>query len=630
MKRISIVLGAVLITISLTAQNKTTEKADKLFNSLEYVDAAKAYEDLATDGKGDDYVYKQLADSYYNVFNSKAAVTWYAQATQGGKADAETYYRYAQMLKAEGRYEDANKQMAQFAKLAPGDDRAMAFKQDPDYLPKLRSQAKLYTEKAITINSPESDFGAVLTDDNYLYFASARNKSRKTSGWDEQPYLDLYMATMNADGSFAEATPVSGVNTKWHEGPVGFSADGNTMYFSSESFLEKEYEKDFANKQRNKNKIKKSQTYLYSATRDGQGWGSVKELSLNSKEYSNRTPSVSKDGKTLYFASNMPGSVGGFDIFMVSINADGTFGTPQNLGKKVNTDGNEGFPSIAENNRLYFSSDAHKGFGGLDVFYVDMDKATDARNLGAPVNTAKDDFAFSFNAKKNTGFFSSNRNGNDDIFQVNPICATQINTTVKDVVTGKLLSDAKVSILDDRKNVIETKTTSANGQVEYTVDCGKTYTIQASKDGYESASFPVAKTDGKTQEIPADLKPIESIVKNDQVVLNEIYFEYNKSNITKEGAFELDKLVQVLNKYPGLVILVKSHADNRGSDAYNMALSDRRARSTVQYVLSKGIAKDRVSGKGYGESEPKVSCGENCSEEQHAQNRRSEFLIVKK
>lgn len=629
MKRITTVLGALLITVSLSAQNKNTEKADKFFNSLEYVDAAKEYEELVSKGKADDYVYKQLAESYYNVFNTKSAAQWYAKVVQGGKADAETYFRYAQMLKAEGKYEEANKQMAQFAKLAPQDDRAVAFKADPDYLPKLRSQTKLYTEKALTINSPESDFGPVLTSDNNLYFATSRNKSRKTAGWDDQPYLDLYTSVMNPDGTFAEATPVSGeVNTRWHEGPATFSADGNTMYYSSESFLEKEYEKEFANKQRNKNRIKKSQTYLYMATRNGQSWGNVKELPFNSKEYSNRTPSLSADGKTLYFASDMPGSKGGFDIFKVSVNGDGTFGTPENVSG-VNTEGNEGFPFIGENDRLYFSSDAHKGFGGLDVFYYDLKKSDGVKNLGAPVNTAKDDFAFSFNTTKNTGFFSSNRNGNDDLFQVTPICATQINTTVKDAVTGKLLSEAKVSILDDRNNIIQTQTSGANGQVSYTVDCGKTYTIQASKDGYEAASFPVAKTDGKTQEIPADLKPIESIVQEDKVVLNEIYFEYDKSNITKEGAFELDKLVQVMTKYPTLVVMVKAHTDSRGSDAYNLALSDRRARSTVQYILSKGVSKDRISGKGYGESEPKVSCGENCSEEQHAQNRRSEFLIVK-
>ncbi|RYZ55071.1 MAG: cell envelope biogenesis protein OmpA, partial [Sphingobacteriales bacterium] len=597
MKRITTVLGALLITVGINAQDKNTEKADRLYNSMEYVDAAKEYEELAARGKGGDYVYRQLAESYYNVFNTKSAAQWYAKVVGSGTADAETHYRYAQMLKAEGKYEEANKQMAQFAKLAPQDDRAVAFKQDPDYLPKLRSQAKLYSEKSLPINSPESDFGPLLTGDNHLYFATARNKARRTAGWDDQPYLDLYESVMNADGTFAEATPVSGdVNTRWHEGPASFSADGNTMYYSSESFLEKEYEKDFANKQRNKNRIKKSQTYLYMATKNGNSWSNVKELPFNSKEYSNRTPSMSKDGKTLYFASDMPGGKGGFDIFKVSVNGDGSFGTPEAVNQ-VNTEGNEGFPFIGEGERLYFSSDAHKGFGGLDVFYWDVNKGDGVKNLGAPVNTAKDDFAFSMNTAKNIGFVSSNRNGNDDIFQLMPICATEVNTTVKDAVTGKVLADARVAILDDRNNVIETKTTTANGQVSYTVDCGKAYTIQASHQGYEPGSFAVAKTDGKAQEIPANLQPIESIVKENEVVLNEIYFEYDKSNITREGAFELDKLVQVMTKYPALVVMVKAHTDNRGSDAYNMALSDRRARSTVQYILSKGIDKARISGK---------------------------------
>jgi outer membrane protein OmpA-like peptidoglycan-associated protein len=209
------------------------------------------------------------------------------------------------------------------------------------------------------------------------------------------------------------------------------------------------------------------------------------------------------------------------------------------------------------------------------------------------------------------------------------VCSTQVTTTVRDAKSGNPIAGAKVAILDDRKNVIETTTSGANGQVSYTVDCGKAFTIQASADGYESNSFPVALTKGGSVDVAADLQPIETIVTPEAVTLNEIYFEYDRSNITREGAFELDKLVQVLNKYPEMVIMVKSHTDNRGTDPYNMALSDRRARSTVQYVLSKGIAKARISGKGYGESEPKVSCGEACTEEQHAQNRRSEFLIVK-
>ncbi|RYF77885.1 MAG: cell envelope biogenesis protein OmpA [Cytophagaceae bacterium] len=623
MKRLHILLLSLALSgVTLTAQNKDTADADKLYNRLEYVDAAQAYLKLTEKGKADGYVYRQLAESYYNVFNSKEAVRWYAKATES-QQDAETYFHYAQMLKAEGQYEKANVQMAKFAELAPGDKRAQDFKADPNYLPKLRAQAKLFQDKALAINSDKSDFGPFLTQDGHLYFASARNTARKTYGWNEEPFLDLYVAVMNADGSFAEPTAVSGVNSRFHEGPATISMDGQTMYFSSESFKEKEFEKD------KKNKLKMGQVYLYSAKKDGEGWGSIKELPFNNKEYSCSNPSLSADGKTLYFSSNMPGTMGGYDIWKVAVNADGSYGTPENMGAMINTEGNEGFPGITASEKLYFSSDARKGFGGLDVFVIDLKSGGAALNVGAPVNTAKDDFAFSYNDTKKTGFFSSNRDGNDNIYQATPVCATEVITTVKDAKTGALLSQASVSILDERKNVIETKTSGADGKVSYTTDCGKTFTVQVTKEGYESASFPVAKTMGDPVQVAADLQPIETIIGPDQVSLNEIYFEYDRSNITREGAFELDKLVQAMNLHPEMVIMVKAHTDNRGSDAYNMALSDRRARSTVQYVLSKGIAKARIQGKGYGESEPKVDCGTQCTEEQHAQNRRSEFLIVK-
>ena len=250
-------------------------------------------------------------------------------------------------------------------------------------------------------------------------------------------------------------------------------------------------------------------------------------------------------------------------------------------------------------------------------------------NLGKPVNTEKDDFAFTFNKAKKVGFVSSNRAGNDDIYIVNPICGVQITTVVTDSATGKILSGASVSVVDDKKNVISTEMSNAKGEVTYRVECNKDHTIQASKDGYEAATFPVGKQDGGDAKVEAKLNPIEMIVKDNEVVLNPIYFEFNKSNVTSEGAFELDKLVQAMKGNPSLTILAKAHTDNRGSDAYNLALSDRRAKSTVQYVISKGIAKSRITGKGFGESEPKVNCGENCTEEQHAQNRRSEFLIVR-
>jgi outer membrane protein OmpA-like peptidoglycan-associated protein len=622
MKKIYILLSFVLGGSTLWAQNKDTESADKLYNRFEYVDAAQAYLKLVENDKADPYVYKQLADSYYNVFNAKEAARWYARATETTQ-DAETYYRYAQMLKAQGQYEAANAQMQKFAAADPSDQRAIEFKKDPNYLPKLKSQAKLYDQKSLAINSDKSDFGAFLSNDNILYFASARNKARKTYGWNEEPFLDLYQSVSNSDGTFAEPTAVGSINTQHHDGPATVSADGKTMYFASESFKEQEFKKD------KKNRLKMGQVYIYKATREGDGWGNIKEVGFNNRDYSTSNPSLSPDGKMLYFSSNMPGSLGGNDVWRVAINDDGTYGTPENLGAKVNTEGNESFPFITADNRLFFASDGKKGFGGLDVFMIDLAKGTDAMNLGMPVNSEKDDFAFSFNTTKNMGFFSSNREGNDNIYQATPLCTAEIMTTVKDAVTGALLANAKVSILDEKRNVIETRTSGSNGQVSYDVDCGKAYTLQVESQGYESRTLPVSKTTGGRVDVAAELQPIETIVNPESVTLNEIYFEFNRSNITREGAFELDKLVQVMNKYPEMVIMVKAHTDNRGSDAYNMSLSDRRARSTVQYIISKGIAKARISGQGYGESQPAVDCGANCNEEQHASNRRSEFLIVK-
>jgi len=622
MKKTYITLSFVFAGLVASAQNKDTQAADKLYNRYEYIDAAEEYLKLVSANKADNYVYRQLADSYYNVFNTGEAAKWYAKATEE-KQDAEVYYRYAQMLKADGKYDQANKQMEKFAAMAPNDQRAIAFKREPNYIPRLKNQMKLFDSKTMDINSDKSDFAAVLTNDNTLYFASARNTAKKTYGYNDEPYLDLYYATRNADGTYSKPMEVNGVNTKFHDGPATLSADGNTMYFSSETFKDGQFDKDKSKK------LKYGKVGLFKATKEGDTWTNIKALPFNNKEYNVGNPSLSKDGKTLYFSSDMPGGMGGSDIWKVAVNGDNDYGTPENLGNKINTEGRENFPFITDENKLYFSSEGRQGFGGLDVFVVDLNAGTEVKNVGMPVNSEKDDFAFSFNTVQKVGFFSSNRGGQDDIYAAIPVCGLQINATAKNAKTGELLSGASVAILDEKNNLIETKYTTADGFVGYAVDCDKPYTLQVSKEGFVSKTIPVSKKDGGDLPIVAELDPIDVIVTETEVILNDIFFEYNKSNITKEGAFELDKLVQVMKNTPEMVIMVKSHTDSRGTDKFNMNLSERRAKATVQYVISKGIAKDRISGKGYGESEPKVTC-DKCSEEEHAKNRRSEFMIVKK
>lgn len=621
MKKIYLTLSFVIASGLLSAQNKDTKVADKLFDRYEYIDAAKEYLKLTEKGKDDAYVYKQLADSYYNVFNTKEAIKWFAKATEA-KQDAETYYKYAQMLKAEGNYVEADKQMKKFADLAPNDQRAKAFKANPEYLPALQNQAKLFNITKSDVSSDKTDFGAVLTNDNNVYFASARNTSRRSSNFNDEPYLDLYKATYNANGTISEPVAVPNLNTRWHDGPASISSDGNTIYFGSESFNEKEYVKDKAKK------AKFGKIYLYKATKNDESWSNSKPLPFNNATYDVRNPSISKDGKTLYFSSNMPGGFGGEDIWKVTVNGD-EYGNPENLGTAINTEANESFPFITDENMLYFSSNGKQGFGGYDVFSIDLTNGGEAMNVGAPVNSTKDDFSFTYNTSKKVAFFASNRDGVDNIYVANPICGVQAIALVKDAKTGKFIDAAKVVLVDADEKVIDGQFTSSNGKSSFGVACDMAYSFQVSRQGYESGVFAVAKTEGGEVIVEALLNPILPIITEKEVILQPIFFEFNKSNITREGAEELDKLVVVMDENPTMVIFAKSHTDARGSDKYNINLSDRRAKSTVQYLVSKGIDKDRISGQGFGESEPKVIC-DNCTEEEYAQNRRSEFLIVKK
>ena len=619
MKNLYIVLSFFAISSSIIAQNQDTKIADKLFQRYEYVKAIKEYQKLVDNGKADSYVFKQLADTYYNMFNTADAVKWYAKATLTPQ-DAETYFRYAQMLKSAGKYEESNKQMNKFASMLPNDLRAKSFKENPNYVPKL-VEGVTYTVASLPISSDRSDFGAVLYDKT-LFFTSARNGSRKNYGGSGEPFLDVYTSIMGDSGNFSEPTPLTSINHKRHDGPVTISTDGNTMYFSSDSFRDGVFEKD------KENHLKLGRNNLYVATKSGETWSNIKPLPFNSKEYSLSNPSLSRDGKTLYFSSNMPGSMGGVDIWKVSVNGS-EFGKPENLGAKINTEGNESFPFIADDNTtLYFASSGKQGLGGLDIFQINLAKGTEAVNMGKPLNTEKDDFDFTFNKAKNIGFLSSNRNGNDDIFLATPLCAVDLLVVVTNAKTGEILASAKVAILDAKNNIIATESSNEKGEVSFKIECDTPYSIQASKEGFEGNVFAVAKSKGPTAKLPAPLQPIDVIITPTAIVLQPIYFDYDKSNITQQGAFELDKLVQVMKSNDKLVIFAKSHTDNRGSDQYNLSLSDRRAQATVQYVISKGIPAERITGKGFGESEPVVPCNP-CTEEEYAKNRRSEFLIVK-
>lgn len=621
MKKINLILLFVFVSISVSAQNIDTKVADKLVESYDYVQAVQKYLALIEKGNSDPYVMKQLGDSYYAMNNTIEAEKWYAQAIKTKQA-SEIYYRYGQVLKSNGKYTESNTQMKIFADLIPSDKRAKEFTDNPNYLARLKGIDPVFQINKLSINSDRSDFGAFLSN-NTLYFASARNESNKIYSWNNEPYLDIYQSTYNTDGSYSEPVSVGELNSRFHEGPVSISNDGNSIYFSSESFKDELFVNDKVHK------LRFGQVNLYKATNENGKWSNPLPLSFNSKSYSTGNPSIDKEGKFLYFASNMPGSIGGTDLWKVSINNDGTYGVPENLGNSINTIGDENFPFINDENILYFSSNGLTGFGGFDIFSVDLKNGVKPNNLGEPINSSKDDFAFSFNTEKNIGYISSNRSGIDHIYSASPICKSQIETIVKNSKTGALIVNSRVALLDSNKVVLENKLSDDQGRVLFEVECKKGYAVEVYKDGFISNKSAIAKTDSGLFSVAVSLEPIDVVVTDTEIILKPIYFENNRSNITSQAAEELDKLVYVMSQNKDLVIFAKSHTDSRGKDDYNMDLSERRAHSTVQYIISKGISADNITGKGYGESELKINCVK-CTEEEHALNRRSEFIIVKK
>lgn len=623
MKKIYLLLIVLAVGNTMViAQNRDTKKADQHFDRLEYVKAAEEYEKLVEKDKADDYVYTRLAKSYYYINDTENAEPYFKQVVET-TTDPELVYSYAQTLKANGKADQSNEWMRKFSQMAPSDSRARAFLNNPNYIPKLMEDTERHTVEMLEdINSGHSDFGGEISG-NKFYFTSSRNTSRKNHKMTQEPFYDIYVADYE-NGMFSEANPVRGdVNTQFHEGAVSITPDGTRMYFDRNDYYDGKYKKD-------EEGINQLNIY-YAELIDGT-WRDIQSVPFNNSEYSVGHPAVSPDGKKLYFVSDMPGTVGGSDIFEVAINEDGTFGTPQNPGSNINTEGNEVFPFVDSEGTLYFSSDGHLGLGGLDVFYAEkaIGGFGEVENMGHPVNSSRDDFAIKYDVENETGFISSNRGGTqDNIYKVVEICSSTIESIVLNEYTDVPLNGAEVALYDTNQNMLSTKVAGADGRVSFEVECDQQYVVQASKDDFETNSVTVS-SDEERVDAEVKLRPIEEIIVEDRVVLNPILFDFDKHNIKPQAALELDKLVQIMKKYPKMVIRVEGHTDSRGSAEYNLELSDKRVQSSIQYVISKGIDESRISGAGYGQSRPVHDCGADCTEEQHQENRRSEFIIVER
>ena len=627
-KTLTLILVTLFSYSFVFSQNNSTKKADRLYYRLQFVKAAEEYLKLSDSELNSDYVITKLANCYYNLFETSEAEKWFKKIVNKNP-DAELIYKYSQMLKANGKYKESNLWMNKFSEMKPYDSRAVSFKNTPNYIDKIINKGKRFNIQNLKINSEYSDFGATIYK-NKLYFVSSRNEkaTSRNYGWNDEPFLDIFSSTINDKGSHLPADLFDELNSKFHEGIVSFTPDGNTAYFTRESYYEDEYQKDSLNN------TKYSQLYIYKATKLKDSWDTFESLEINDVNFSNKNPMVSPDGKHLYFSSNMPGGFGLYDLYKAEIKDDGSLGKAENLGQKINTEGQEAFPFITGENMIYFSSDGHLGLGGLDVFYsknVD-DKWSNSKNVGIPVNSGADDFAFMI--KEENGYVSSNRTGGvgkDDIYalkKIRPLCDLLLETVVLDSKTNNPIETALTSVSDGVGTINNSKTTNEKGLVEFMIECENDIKFVVSKEGYESKILDIKLLDIDPPLLEVMLDPIEELIVEEKVELSPIYFEFDKFNITNEGAFELDKLVAIMQKYPEMKIRVEAHTDNRGPSSYNLKLSENRAKSTAQYVISKGIDENRISGVGKGENEPVIECSGSCSNEDHRTNRRSEFIIL--
>ncbi len=535
MKKIYSTLLIISISVTAFAQKSDIRDGNKFFAQAAYVDAADAYENVNTKSQE---VLQNLADSYFytNQMQNAAEVYELLFLRHSGAVEPEYQFRYAHALMAQGNYVKADELMSELT----GEN--WDHEEFADELDTLVPHKFTYDQ--IINNQSSSDFGIAFYGDR-VAFASTRNQERPIYPWNKLPTLDLYSAEMDDEGEMTDIVLFSdAINTDEHESSATFSQDGNVMFF------------DRTNEDRVKNEddVRVAHISIYRAEKVDGEWTNIEKLPFSSEEYSVEHPSLSADGSKLYFASDMPGGSGSFDLYAVDVNEDGTYGSPENLGPGVNTAHREQFPFISEEDVLYFASDGHQGFGNLDIYRTEGD-FSEVENLGASINSGHDDFAFVIKEGDEEGFFASNRRGTDNLYQ----------------------------FVREENEIIEAPTVTD-------------------------------ETSGQ------DIIPIDG---------SKIYFDFDKATIKPESEPVLDSVVTYMNNYPNIKVKVESHADARGTDKYNMDLSQRRAASTVDYLVEKGIDRSRLTSEGFGESRPVNDCTEPnmCTAEQYAKNRRSTFVV---
>ncbi|MBC6112144.1 OmpA family protein [Pedobacter fastidiosus] len=646
---ISIISYCIIASCFSAKAQYVLKEADKEYNLFNYSKAIDLYEQ-AYKKKQTLHAAERLANANSFINNYQQAESWFAIASKMPDTKPENILGYAKALQSNSKYTEAK---AQYLNYAQANDKVSA-KQKDIWISSCDSALKwMKNPKDITLinknelNSPQSDWGAVsyqngvvFTSDRiykglsfkeekpFLKFDGAKVPDKKVYGWTGNAYLKLYFKPSKTD-SIIQLFPIK-TDTKYHVGSASFTADGNTMYFTLTRIP--------GNLQKVKNKPSTINVETYSSTKNADGiWAPPVSFTYNNvNEYSIGDPFITADGNSLYFVSNMPGGLGGTDIYVCLKNDSGEWGKPINL-KEVNTEGNERSPAFDSKNNFYFSSDGRVGMGGLDVFSALKDGSAikEINNMGYPFNSPQDDFGFSLNDKGDIVYLSSNRNnglGNDDIYSVDQksLLAFKLEGKVFDKNTNQPISGALVTLSKANGNTLKVET-DRNGGFKFNLSKESEYSLVGEKTNYQSDIKNPSTLGLNNSEVLVQNLYLTAVELDKAIRLENIYYDFDHWNIRADASVELDKLVKIMKDNPTIWIELSSHTDSRGKDAYNLSLSQKRAESVVQYVISRGINKNRIETKGYGETKLLNKCanGVICSESEHQLNRRTEFKIIK-
>jgi outer membrane protein OmpA-like peptidoglycan-associated protein/tetratricopeptide (TPR) repeat protein len=612
-----------------------------LYEQMEYARAAEVLEPMVDRKRPLTDDMELLAKSHLQINRYDRALNWYTRVVQQPDASLFSLKEYAKVLQLNGRYDEAKDHYTQLLqrtasdqsiiKALEGVDSAMVWMQRP-------TGHQLTNLKAI--NSASSDFGFRLQDGAAIFATEADPSQSQVAGMTGKPYLRLFEVHQDGDEGWRTPQLMSGSFNRfdYHVGPVAVSPSDQTMYVTRTTGGQ------LSAKSRGdgvKWSTRNLELKLYK--KEGLDWVASDFPYNRVDQYSVGHAAFSPDGDILYFASDMPGGKGGADIWYCQKQDDGSWGVPRNAGDQINTKGNELFPSTYGSDTLFFSSDGHVGMGGLDIFRAIGSGVRFSKpvNLGFPLNSSADDFAFileEMDEDSNRGYLSSNRiggMGSDDVYHFQyskPKIQIILEVEARDKKTGDQLSGAAVTLLDKQMQTVAKDETDAQGQVRFSLEKNTPYTVQAEQKGYhlDRVSQPaVQAVRDTTVYLRLDLQPISTV--GERFVLDDIFYDFDKHAIRPDAALILDQLVSTLRSNPSLAIELSSHTDSRGSDAYNMRLSQRRAQAAVDYLVRSGIARERMVAKGYGESRLVNSCGDgvSCSEAEHQANRRTEIEVLR-